>query len=583
MDHTNANTALASALVEEFARCGMRTAVICPGSRSAPLALAFDRNPAIETKVAIDERSAGFFALGIALGSGAPVGVITTSGSAVANLLPAVVEADHAAVPIILITADRPPELRDTGAGQTIDQDRIFGNSVRWFSDLGVQSADDVGLLHFRSSACRAWTAAGGDPRSGPVHLNVPFREPLAPSADPDSVVTAAGEAALGARGPGSLLRVLKGKPQLDRAMISDMAARIASAERPLLIAGSIRNGESVTAPITRFAQSVGCPVLAEPTSQLRWGRQDRSTLISNYDLIARAAPATLEPDLILRVGDPVTSKPLRGWLTSSGEIEQIVVDPDGAWKEPSRTADLLVRAEIASLFDDLTQQLSVLPAREGWLRAWSESDGDVAGIVRATLDELDGISEPGIWPLVARSLVDGDRVLAASSMPVRDMEAFLPAGEAEVRFFANRGANGIDGQISTAAGLSEGCLGTTFAVIGDLAFAHDLGSLRLLTDSPRLRMIVIDNSGGGIFDFLPVADAVSAQEMDRLFTTPSGLRPAELARSLGLTVTEPTSPQDFMDALAGDSNLIHVTTDRSDNVGLHRDIAAKVSAALIS
>ncbi len=580
MDATNTNTALSSALCEELARSGLRRAIVCPGSRSTPYALALERNPAIETTVILDERSAGFIAVGAALASDLPVAVLTTSGSAVANLHPAVVEADEAGVPLILITADRPPELRATGAGQTIDQIKIFGSSVRWFAEVGTHDADDSGLIHMRSVACRAFSAAAGDPRPGPVHLNIPLREPLAPIPDPGSV-SARSELALAGRGAGPLSRVVRSRGELEPEITEEIASRIAASRRPALVAGMNRNGDRLAREVTRLAEEAGAPILAEPTSQLRWGTHDRSRIITNYDSIARMANSDLVPDLVIRIGEMPTSKPLRQWIGGDGGPSQIVIEPDPAWKEPTKIADTIVRAAPENLLNDLAERLAVMPERTEWCEKWQEADRLVASAIQEELGSLPSPSEPTVWRMLAQVLADGDRVYSASSMPVRDLEAFLPCGGAAVKFFSNRGANGIDGQVSTAVGIASDALGTTYAVLGDLAFAHDQGALVSARVSDNLRLIVIDNGGGGIFDFLPIADSIEAAEMERLFTTPSELDVAAVAESHGLNVIRPASAGEFEAALAGDHDLILIETDRMENLALHRRVHQRVASVL--
>ncbi len=292
MDPANRNTALASAMVEELARCGVRRAVISPGSRSTPLAVALWRQPAIEAEVILDERSAGFFALGTALTTRVPAVVLCTSGSAAANLHPAVVEAGEAGVPLIVLTADRPPELRGIGAGQTIDQLKLYGDAPRWFCELGTHEADDSGLLHFRSVACRAYAAAAGDPRPGPVHLNVAWREPLAPT-PVEGDVTAASPLALEGRGPRPLTAVARSAPLPDPVLLDELAERIVATPRGAIVAGR-QPDPRLAEPLARLAAAAGYPILCEPTSQLRRGPHDRSLVVSAYDFIARDRPEEL-------------------------------------------------------------------------------------------------------------------------------------------------------------------------------------------------------------------------------------------------------------------------------------------------
>jgi 2-succinyl-5-enolpyruvyl-6-hydroxy-3-cyclohexene-1-carboxylate synthase len=585
MDLSNRNTALASALTEELARSGVRRAVISPGSRSTPLAVALWRQPEIEVAVILDERSAGFFALGTALASGVPAAVLCTSGSAAANLHPAVVEADEAGVPLIVLTADRPPELRDIGAGQTIDQLKLYGDAVRWFSEVGTHEADDDGLLHFRSVACRAYASAIGDPRPGPVHLNVPWREPLAP-VKIKGQVTAGDPLALEGRGDAPLQAITPAVPRAEEAELDRLAERIESSARGLVVAGR-QADTGLAGPAAELAAAAGYPILAEPTSQLRRGPHDRSLLVTAYDAIVRDRPASLEPKLVIRFGDLPTSKPLRQWLAAIEDLDQIVIDPAGDWREPTRRAATLLRADPRVTARALGDRLSRLRpgaatvAGSPFAEAWLDAERAVREAVDGRIDSLDELSEPGVWESLGRVLRDGDSVLAASSMPVRDLEAFLRPGPEGVRFASNRGANGIDGLVSTAAGLAAGSGSRTWAVLGDLALFHDIGGLAALRHAPELRLIVIDNSGGGIFHFLPQAEAMPEDEFEALLGTPSGLQPQDAAALFGLGVATPGSPTELEEALAGDARMIVVRSDRRRNLELHRELSAAAAEAV--
>ena len=334
MDPTNRNTALASALVEELARSGVERAVICPGSRSTPVALALLREPGIATTSVVDERSAGFFALGAALASGRPVAITCTSGTAAANLHPAVAEANEASVPLIVLTSDRPPELRGVGAGQTIDQVKLYGSAVRWFSEMGTHDADDAGLMHMRSSACRACAEAVGDPRPGPVHLNLSWRDPLGPEPS-EGDVSATSPLALGGRGDLPLTALQSPTFALDPAELDSISDDLAETEAGLILAGRQTN-PSLAQAISELQAATGYPVLAEPTSQLRLDPDLGSSVIWAYDAIARVAPQSLAPGLVIRFGEMPTSKALRQWLASLDDAAQLIVDPTGTWNEPT-------------------------------------------------------------------------------------------------------------------------------------------------------------------------------------------------------------------------------------------------------
>src|SRR4051812_9608056 len=369
MDATNANTALASAFVEELARCGVRHAVLSPGSRSTPLAVALERQPAIDLTVIVDERSAAFFALGAAQATRTPVAILCTSGTAAANLHPAVCEADESAVPLVVLTADRPPELRGIGAGQTIDQLKLYGDAVRWFCEVGTHDADDAGLLHYRSVACRAFAMARGEPRPGPVHLNLAWREPLAPVGQPGAV-TATDPLALEGRDGRPLTAVARSPIQPDAFVLDELARHAQEAKEGAIVAGR-QTDPALREPLARLAAASGFPLLAEPTSQLRWGPHDGSRVISAYDALLRGgALAEVPADLIFRFGEMPTSKPLRAWIARAAA--EIAVDPSGGWNEPTRRAAAIVRADPAALAMGIAERLEPKPQKgpKAWLEA---------------------------------------------------------------------------------------------------------------------------------------------------------------------------------------------------------------------
>ncbi|MGB0120253.1 MAG: 2-succinyl-5-enolpyruvyl-6-hydroxy-3-cyclohexene-1-carboxylic-acid synthase [Solirubrobacterales bacterium] len=521
MDTTNANTALCSAFTEELARCGMKQAVVSPGSRSTPMAIALWRQPGIEVTIALDERSAGFFALGAAQASGLPVAILCTSGTAAANYHPAVAEADLSAVPLVVLTADRPPELRDIGAGQTIDQIKLFGSAVRWFCEVGNRDADDTGLLHFRSVACRAAAAAAGDTRPGPVHLNFPFREPLAPVADPDSV-KATSELALNGRDSRPLTEVLVAPAGVTAGTLERIVSLIDRSERILIVAGR-QVSTGVRLPLARFADRCSAPILAEPTSQLRSGPHDLTSVISTYDQISRATPPELAPDLVLRVGEMPTSKALRTWLASLDELTQIVIDPLSAWNEPSRTADMIVRADPEALFHMIETKIEPRTDSD-FAESWLSADRiESAGL--QTSGDPGGILAADVHRAIAAAGVDGDIVYTASSMAIRDQETSLPTSARDVLYLANRGANGIDGLIASGAGAGRATGRPVTIITGDLGFQHDLGSLALVKDAGvPVRIVVLNNGGGAIFSRLPQKQAMEPAEFDALMTAPGNL-----------------------------------------------------------
>ena len=580
MDRTNANTALASAFIEELARCGMRRAVISPGSRSTPLAIALWRRPEIDVEVIVDERSAAFLALGAAQASGTPVAVLCTSGTAAANLHPAVCEADHSAIPLVALTADRPPELRGIGAGQTIDQVKLYGSSVRWFCEVGNHGADDDGLLHYRSTACRAYAAARGEPRPGPVHLNLPWREPLAPIAV-EGAVTATDELALEGRGERPLTAVTPVDLEPSDFLLEEVAKHIGEALSGVIVAGR-QLDPALREPLAELARVAGFPILAEPTSQIRCGPHDRSQVVTAYDLLLRDErfSTRVVPDLVLRFGEMPTSKPLREWLTKSG-ADQIAVDPLGGWNEPTRRAAALLRA-------DPTDLAAGWAARLGEQRdppsAWIEAEAAARRAIEEELDEIETPTEPGLHAALGEAHRDGDLVYTASSMPIRDQEAFLGAADADALFLCNRGANGLDGLVSSGIGAADATGRPTTIVTGDLGLLHDLGGLAALREvATPVRIVVIDNDGGGIFHFLPQEQALDTAEFEALLGTPRGVSVSRAAGLFELPHHRLGSISELPEALAAGTGLIEVRADRHTNVELHRRLADRVGAAVSS
>ncbi len=578
MDPTNGNSALASAFVEELARGGLRQAVISPGSRSTPLAVALWRQPEIDVAVIIDERSAAYFALGAAQATRAPVAMLCTSGTAAANFHPAICEADESAVPLIALTADRPSELRGIGAGQTIDQVKIYGSSVRWFCEVGTHEANDEGLLHLRSVACRTLAAARGETRPGPVHLNLSWREPLAPIAVAGAV-TAADPLALKGRDVRPLTAVTPLDVEPSEFVLEEVAKHIGNARTGVIVAGRQLDPE-LREPLAHLARIAGLPILAEPTSQLCCGPHDRSHLIATYDLLLRDErfATELRPDLVLRFGEMPTSKPLRAWLAGSG-AGQIVIDPYGGWNEPTRRAAALLRADPTKLAAGWAARLGdERPPPSTWLRAERAAQEAIA----TELAGVVGLTEPGLHLALGRAHSDGDLVYTASSMPIRDQEAFLLGSEADVHFLCNRGANGIDGLVSSGIGAAHATGRPTTIITGDLGLLHDVGGLAAMRDvSTPVRIVVIDNGGGGIFHFLPQKQTLTSEEFEALLGTPRRLDVAKAAALFGLAHLRIDSLEQLPQALGAGTSLIEVPVEREPNVELHRRLADLVSQAI--
>jgi 2-succinyl-5-enolpyruvyl-6-hydroxy-3-cyclohexene-1-carboxylate synthase len=573
----DANRRLALTLVDELARCGLRDACLAPGSRSAPLAVALAEHPAIRLHVHIDERSAGFFALGAAKAAGRPAAVLCTSGTAAANLHPAVVEADHGRVPLLVLTADRPPELRGTGANQAVDQVKLYGDGVRLFCEVGAPDPaaagpDDRGAgRYWRSLASRAWAAAIGPP-AGPVHLNLAFAEPLLP------------DRLDGAPAPGradGAPWTLAARPSLrpGAGEVTALRDAVRASPRGLLVIGW--GSRPRPAAVDGFATATGWPVLADPLSGARRG----PAAVSTYDSLLRveAFAAEHRPDLVVRIGAGPTSKALTGWLDSS--VPQIVIDPEGGWPDPGRTASQRLVADPSALLEAVATAKPHRGAPDpAWMRQWREAEA----VARRAIDELlDGIEE-AFEGRVARDLVaglpHGATLLVGSSMPVRDVDAFAAPRDG-LRLLGNRGASGVDGLVATALGAAAASGVPTAALLGDLAFLHDASSvLGAARRSPGAVLVVCDNDGGGIFSFLPQA-RLPAPYFESLFATPHGLDLAGLATAAGIPVQRVSKASELLPALdtalgSGRTEVLLVPSDRDVNLARHREVTAAVDAA---
>jgi 2-succinyl-5-enolpyruvyl-6-hydroxy-3-cyclohexene-1-carboxylate synthase len=547
---------LLRAFCDELARCGMRHACTSPGSRCTPIVLSLVREPRIRCFSHIDERCAGFFALGAAKASGRPVAITCTSGTAAANLAPAVIEAHQSGVPLIVLTADRPPELREVGAGQTIDQLKLYGDAVKWFFEVGVHDATVERVRWMRTLACRAyWTALRERP--GPVHLNFPLREPLVIEGPlPEDPAPGRGN----------------GEPWVGRLPAVRTAASGPGAHPSGRIAVVAGGGTKDPLELASFCAQKRIPLLADPLSGARRG----PAAVAHYDLILRD-PGFVEshrPQFVIRTGELPTSKPLRAWLAGL-DIAQIAVDPDGIWQDPDAVVGMRIGA--------LPLPADFAPLDAGWLASWREAD-EVAddAVAGALADEL---SEPLAARELARALPAEATLYLASSMPIRDAESFVPARADTPRVLSNRGANGIDGTVSSAFGASAVSEGPVVLLAGDVALVHDIGGLLAARRlGLKLTIVVLNNDGGGIFHFLPVAG--EGQAFVEHVATPHGLDFSQAAALYGCAYEHPATIAELSTALeralaTADTTIIELRTDRERNLALHRQVAEAVRAVL--
>jgi 2-succinyl-5-enolpyruvyl-6-hydroxy-3-cyclohexene-1-carboxylate synthase len=617
----NPSTAFATVFVDELIRCGLREVVLAPGSRSAPLAMALhDRcgpDGPLRLHVRIDERTAAFLALGLAKASGRPAAVLCTSGTAAANFHPAVIEADESGVPLLLLTADRPPELRGTGANQTIDQLQLYGGAVRWFADAGVPEARRGMNAYWRSLACRGWAAAsgaaGGFP--GPVQVNIPLRDPLVPgSADPggrppDRRSAPSGEpprqrgrppgppdrrsapgggqpprpGQLGDDQPG-WVESLDGRPggaPWTRLAGPASPERLGTLELPWTERGVVLAGDGAVeaATLAALAERAGWPVLAEPSSGARQG----SAALTAYQYLLDDPKFTAAhpPDLVISAGRPGLSRGQLGFLRQAaghGARQVVLAQGPGRWADPARTAtDLAARIRLRGL----------PPAGQpaGWLRRWQQADGAARGALDAILDAGPGLTEPRLARDLAAALPDGALLWAASSLPIRDLDRQM-AARAGLRVLASRGASGIDGLISAASGAALAHQaaggGPAVALLGDLAVLHDAPGLFAGPAEPRpdLVIVVASNDGGGIFSTLE--PAAFPDSFERVFGTPHGARLSALAAAAGLPYRSLRDPAELPAALSGSGlRIVEVPAGRAEGAALRHRLHEAAAAAI--
>jgi 2-succinyl-5-enolpyruvyl-6-hydroxy-3-cyclohexene-1-carboxylate synthase len=538
----NPASALAAVFVDELVRCGMSDAVLAPGSRSAPLALALyeaAREGRLRLHVRIDERSASFLALGLAKRAQRPVAVVCTSGTAAANFHPAVIEAHESGVPLLVLTADRPPELRDTGANQTIDQVKLYGSAVRWGTEVGVPEERPGMVAYWRSLISRAWGAAQ-QPDPGPVHLNVAFREPLIPDGDTGWCEPLDGDAT------GAWTKV--------RGAASGSVLHVPPTRRGVLVVG---DGAVNVKRYVAAASMAGWPVLAEPQGNGRYGDH---ALSSHHFLLG--VPEFVErhrPEVVVTLGKPGLSRPLMALLRRAEE--HIVVAPTLArWPDPVRSATQVAQ-EV---------EIPVVSGDDQWLKTWRAADRAASAAVDAVLDATDEVSEPRLARDLVAGMPGGSLLFCSASMPIRDLDQVMRPRRG-IRVLANRGASGIDGLVSSAIGAALAHSGRSYALLGDLAFLHDQNGLVLgpLDARPDLAIVVVNNAGGGIFSLLPQASL--GGPFERVFGTPHQVELSYIAAAHGLPYTRVESASGLSKALTGDGlRIVEARTDREANAALH-------------
>lgn len=577
----NAAYLYVGAFVDELARAGLRHVCLCPGSRSAPLALRLAEHPALKLWMHLDERSAAFFALGLAKAQRQPVALVCSSGTAAVNFMPAIVEAHAARVPLMVLTADRPPELRDTGAPQTIDQIKLYGPYAKWFVEMALPEATVEMLRYARTIAGRAVAESLAEP-AGVIHLNFPFREPLVPLAPPE-IPAELQTLSVGRAHGQPYVSVTPTPRQPEAAAIDSLRTELWSHPKGLIVTGP-QTDPAFPKAVADLGAALGYPILADPLSQVRCGPRDRTNLIDAYDAFLRDNQTVerLAPEVILRFGAMPTSKPLTLYLQRYAEARQILIDGGGGWNDAARLASRVIQADPTRVCAALT---SGAHGSSDWLALWRTTQQLTRQAMADQVTSFEEFFEGRVFSELAECLPGGATCYVSSSMPVRDLDTFFPGNDRAIRFLSNRGANGIDGVVSSALGASVVSDGPLVLVIGDIAFYHDLnGLLAAKRHSLNATIILINNDGGGIFSFLP--QAAYPEHFEQLFGTPHGLDFRPVAEMYGADYQRVSHWPEFRAALnnglqATGLNIIEVQTQRDLNVSQHRQVWKAVAAAL--
>ena len=565
--------------VDELYQAGVRQVCVAPGSRSTPLTIAFARHEKFKVWTVLDERSAGFFAYGMARTRHEPVVLVCTSGTATANFFPAVVEAFQSEVPLLVITADRPPELHGVGSNQTINQDQLYGTFVKQFISMPVPEDTDVLLRHARWTATRAVSLTTASPH-GPVHINWPFREPLLPPPV--------------AENESSNRQVVHvGTLQFSDAEVAALASSLQYMKKGLIVCGP-QDREELAAPVLKLAETWQFPVLADPLSQLRTSGLTTPLLIDHYDAFLRAVMSypeghpvrqALQPEVVIRIGHVPTSKVLGQYLSSLKNVRQVVINGSEAWQDPFFTATEVWQADPVAMFGRLIE-VAQRAQDSSYAMRWSQISATVQKALWQEVPKMVEFFEGRVWMELEHIAPEGSVLFAGNSMPVRDMDSFFASIDRKVRVVASRGASGIDGVVSSAFGVSAAVQAPVILVIGDLSFYHDLNGLMLakLYDL-SLIVILIQNDGGGIFSFLPQS---TQKDVFDYFSTSHGLDFEEIVKSYNGSYQRITSWEHFQTELGqaihrSGLQVLELKTDREENVAMHRQLFAACAHVLES
>ncbi|MEN2768326.1 2-succinyl-5-enolpyruvyl-6-hydroxy-3-cyclohexene-1-carboxylic-acid synthase [Ornithinibacillus xuwenensis] len=576
MNHTEALTRYIANFVDELAKSGLTDVVISPGSRSTPLAMTFAEHPDIKEWVIIDERSAGFFGLGLAKQTNRPVALVCSSGTAAANYFPAIIEAYQSRVPLIALTADRPHELRDVGAPQAIDQLKLYGDYVKDFHEMALPESTGTMINYVRTKAARAiHEAMSGN--SGPVHLNFPFREPLIPDF---SIENLWGEPLAD---PYHVWH--DGRKKLPEALVKQLSEKLQSTKKGVIVCGP-QIDEELGEVITLLAEKWGLPILADPLSQIRTGSHSKANIIEGYDAFLRNQEIRnlLKPDYIIRFGAMPVSKAYLFYVKENPGAQQYVVENHLGYREPVGNSTEFIFADPILLCSDLIEASATDTIRDGeWLPLWNKLNSIAKQYTLHASDTT--LTEGEAVRRLLEVIPDKSSLYVGNSMAIRDVDTFLLSTSKSIKLLANRGANGIDGMVSSGIGAASSGIPVTL-LLGDLSFFHDLnGLLAAKHYHINITILVINNNGGGIFSFLP--QATSEKHFEALFGTPLNIDFQKAIEMYGGSYHTPQQADDLNDVLLEcyqeeGLSVIEVKTDRNENLQWHRELWEAIEAEIV-
>lgn len=576
MSHIEQLTKYVGNFIDELTHQGVIHAVISPGSRSTPLAMMLTEHKDIKEWILVDERSASFFALGLARATNTPVVLVCTSGTAAANYYPAVIEAYEQRIPLIVLTADRPHELRDTGASQTMNQTRLYGDFTKWFHDMALPEATDVMLQYVRSKAARAYTESMSIGNMGPIQVNFPFREPLIPDFSLANI--------WGRRGKRHIT-TYAGDNVLEAYALEQVMEQLQGKKQGLIVCGP-QFDESLAPAMVRLADHLQIPILADPLAQLRAYTHDKTNIIDGFDtiLFTENMREKLAPEYIIRFGAMPVSKRYLHYLNENRHIDHFIVEKKSGYREPTSSEATFIFAEEKQFCNSLCEKIPKEDENGAWLAMWQECNEIAQKHAKQHAKEV--LTEGNAVGTLFASLPENSGVFVGNSMPIRDADTFFTNTNKTVKVYGNRGVSGIEGIVSTALGIAaSGEHDHVTLVIGDLSFYHDLNGLFASKKYQiPLTILLINNDGGGIFSFLPQANGVN--HFERLFGTPMKLdftHAAALYDAHYKQVTDASTLQSELESSYERTGLylIEVQTDREENVLAHKKLWEKAQEEL--